>query len=89
MSPNKKVTKEVGIGKALSVSLPRAKPPFPMYPTRHALGVRRSALTGKTCFLATIFTDSGGAALAALPICFAPTLRAKKSEHFLPEQDVG
>ena len=32
LSPNKKVTKEVGIGKALSVALPRAKDALPYVP---------------------------------------------------------
>ncbi len=40
LSPNKKVTKEVGIGEALSSALPRRKPPSPMYLSRRALGNR-------------------------------------------------
>ena len=47
----KKVTKEGGIGEALSVSLPRAKPPSPMYHSRPALGILWSTLTGKACYL--------------------------------------
>ena len=40
LSPNKKVTKEVGIGEALSSALPRRKTPSPMYLSRRALGIR-------------------------------------------------
>ena len=38
LSPNKKVTKEIGIGEALSSALPRRKTPSPMYLSRRALG---------------------------------------------------
>ncbi len=47
--PAKKVTKERGIGEALSSALPRRKTPSPMYLSRHALGILWSTLTGKTC----------------------------------------
>ena len=46
MSPNKKVTKEIGIGEALSSwPAPAPEPPSPMYPTRLALTMARSTLT--------------------------------------------
>ena len=45
--PAKKVTKECGIGEALSSALPRRKTPSPMYLSRRALGILWSTLTGK------------------------------------------
>ena len=51
----KKVTKERVIGEALSVSLPRAKTPSPMYLSRHALGNFWSNLTSKPCYLLLIY----------------------------------
>ena len=38
VSLNKKVTKEISLGEALSVALPTPKPPSPKNPSRRALG---------------------------------------------------
>ena len=45
MSPNKKVTKEVGIGEALSVALPRAKDALSYVPLPSRIAVGDSILT--------------------------------------------
>jgi len=46
LCPNKKVTKEIVIGEALSGwPAPAPEPPSPMYPTRPALTMPRSILT--------------------------------------------
>ena len=45
LSPNKKVTKEIGIGEALEPCCRTSNTPSPMYPTRGALGMPHGVLT--------------------------------------------
>ena len=66
--PAKKVTKECGIGEALRLVAPAPEPPSPMYPTRHASPVPLEHLNGQNMFSGCDYTNSGGSALAALPI---------------------
>ena len=87
--PAKKVTKECGIGEALRLVAPAPEPPSPMYPTRRALGIRWSTLTGKTCYLVAVFLLGDCSTLARSADMFRDYPSSKKSEHFLLEQDVG
>ena len=66
--PAKKVTKECGIGEALRLVAPAPEPPSPMYPTRRASPLPLEHLNGQNLFSGCGLTDSGGSALAALPI---------------------
>ncbi len=91
--PAKKVTKECGIGEALRLVAPAPEPPSPMYPTRRASPEALEHLNGQNLQPGCGLTESGGSALAALPI-FLSILQdnnpsGKKSEHFLSEQDRG
>jgi len=93
LSPNKKVTKEVGIGEALKAALPRVPAALSYVPlparTRQPLEHLNGQYLPSGCSLAY----SGGSAPAALPkslfssLCHA-NISGKKSEHFLPEQEL-
>ena len=86
LSPNKKVTKEVGIGKALCVVLPHAKAALPYVPIPAALGYLMHRIDRILQII--YFIDGGGSALAALPVLLVASTSGKKSGHFLPEQQL-
>ena len=86
LSPNKKVTKDVGIGEALSRLLPQAKPPSPMYLTRRALG---SLVLHIEQSLQVILVKRWRLLRRRRPPDFIYSYTSdKKSEHFLSEQDL-
>ena len=66
LSPNKKVTKEIGIGEALNVALPRAKAALSYVPLPARTWRPCSTLTGKTGKTPRR-NVGGGSALPALP----------------------
>ena len=81
LSPNKKVTKEVGIGEALSRLLPQAKPPSPMYLSRRALGIPVD-LNGQNL---QSYPAKRGRRLPLAPPCrlsSAPSLQSKSRDTF-------
>ena len=91
MSPNKKVTKEVGIGEALKVALPRATAALSYVPLPAALGNLMHRIDRIPQII--YFNDGGGSALAALPelsvsILLITYISGKKSGHFLSEQEL-
>ena len=84
--PNKKVTKEVGIGEALSSALPRRKPPSPMYLTRRALG---NLVLRIDLILPVLLAKRWRRLRSRRPAVFAQTNTSRrKSEHFLLEQEL-
>ena len=84
--PNKKVTKEVGIGEALSSALPRRKPPSPMYLTRRALGNPVLRIDQN---LQVILAKRWRRLRSRRPADFVLTNTSRrKSEHFLLEQEL-
>ena len=68
LSPNKKVTKEVGIGKALSDALPRAKTALPYVPIPARTWHPLEHLNGQNLLHVPVLLTAAAAALAALPI---------------------
>ena len=74
--PDKKVTKEAGIGEALSSVLPHGKPPSAMYPTRRATPQLPSTLTIEN-FRRIVLLLAAADALAALPMLNVPNFMQK------------
>ena len=86
MSPNKKVTKEVGIGEALKAALPRV----PAAPLKNLPGAHLAAVcaVSNENYRHSGPNDGRGSALPALPIFLCTFFSGKKSGHFLPEQEL-
>ena len=84
--PAKKVTKECGIGEALSSALPRRKPPSPMYLSRRALFNLWRTLTGKACFLVAALLQADCSTTSALPTLLSIALRTKSRDTFCPNR---
>ena len=57
-----------------------------MYPTRRALTMALEHLNGQSLFYGCGLTDSGGSALAALPLLMYLTLRAKNRNIICPNR---
>jgi len=88
LSPNKKVTKEIGIGKALKAALPRVPAALPYVPIPARAWQLPEHLNGQNLLSGYSLTYSGGSARAALPFFLCTCISGKKSEHFLPEQEL-
>ena len=87
--PAKNVTKERGIGEALSVALPRAKDALSYVPLPSRTNQLSVNLNGQNLLLGYGFTKADCSMTSALPIFFRNHPSGKKSEHFLSEQDVA
>ena len=87
LSLNKKVTKEVSQRGAEAGSSRTRAAPFGI--PRRASPVPLEHLNGQDLVAGCGLSDSGGSALAALPIISLSRPSGKKSGHFLPEQDRG
>ena len=81
--PAKKVTKERGIGEALSVALPRAKDALSYVPLPSRTNQLSVNLNGQNLLLGCGFTKVGHSTMSALLIYPATTLQATM-KLFLP-----
>ena len=86
--PAKKVTKERGIGEALSVALPRAKDALSYVPLPSRTNQLSVNLNGQHLLFGYRFTKADCSTTPALPIFFRNHPSGKKLEHFLSEQYV-